>query len=268
MRNARASTLEDTPRDVIATGNEYVADTVLPAHNHRRGQLLYASQGLIEVFTDQGSWLLPPRRALWIPPGVTHEVRMIGAVSTRSAYVLPHAVAAAGLPVACRVMTVSPLLHALLSEAVDLPTLYEVNGRDGDVMRLLLTETAIMEELPLNAPLPAHPRLAALCRTLLDDPQRDKDLDAMASSADMSRRNFTRLFRQETGMSFAAWRHQACLMTALARLGQGQAITRVAADLGYASPSAFSAAFRKTLGSAPSRYLQSPGAHVTALQDA
>ena len=31
----------------------------------------------------------------------------------------------------------------------------------------------------------------------------------------MSRRAFTRLFRRETGMSFMAWRQQACLLCAL-----------------------------------------------------
>ncbi|MEN4957260.1 helix-turn-helix domain-containing protein [Stenotrophomonas indicatrix] len=53
-----------------------------------------------------------------------------------------------------------------------------------------------------------------------------------------------------------AWRQQVCLLAAIERLGQGQAVTRVALDLGYASPSAFSAAFRRVLGCSPSRYAE------------
>jgi AraC-like DNA-binding protein len=206
--------------------------------------------------------VVPPQRALWIPAGVAHEVRMGGIVSTRSAYVRDEVARSAGLPAVCRVIAVSPLLHALLLEAVDLPACYDLDGRDGQVMRLLVAEIANMPALALSTPLPVDARLARLCRRLLEYPQREADIDQMAFQAGMSRRNFTRLFRQETGMSFGHWRQQACLMSALARLGLGEPVTRVALDLGYNSPSAFTAAFRRALGAPPSRYLDParPGA--------
>jgi AraC-like DNA-binding protein len=253
MRNARVIHYEDTPRDVVITGNDYLPHQLLPRHAHKRGQLLYAVAGVVTVTTDEGSWVIPPRRALWIPAGIAHEVRMSGTVSTRSAYVRDEA--AGSLPRCCRVIGVSLLLHALLQEAVDLPAEYGLDGRDGRVMALLLDEIASMPALPLNTPLPRDPRLARLCRALLSAPAMDIDIDAMALKAGMSRRSFTRVFRQQTGMSFTAWRQQACLLTALVRLGNGDRITGVAMDLGYGSASAFSAAFRKVLGAAPSRYL-------------
>jgi AraC-like DNA-binding protein len=258
MRNARVETYDRTPRDVIATGNDYAPHQVLPAHAHRRGQLLYASTGVITTITSEGSWVVPPRRALWIPPGVLHEVHMGGPVSTRSAYVTPEAVQQAGLSSRCQVISVSPLLHELLMEAVDLPAEYDLDGRDGRVMALLLEEIRRMPVLPLSTPLPREKRLAALCRTLLEQPSQEVKIDDMARRAGMSRRHFTRTFRDETGMSFTAWRQQACLLSALTRLSNGEAITQVAVDLGYGNPSAFTAAFRRVLGMAPSRYLATP----------
>ncbi|WP_242107950.1 AraC family transcriptional regulator [Luteimonas aquatica] len=255
MRQTRIDSYEDIPRDVLATGNEYPPHFVLPAHSHKRGQLLYASAGVVTAITDEGSWVVPPRRALWIPPGIAHEVRMSGKVSTRSAYVRADAARAAGLPARCRVIAVSALLHALLLEAVDLPTEYALDGRDGRVMALLLDEIAAMPALALNTPLPRDPRLARLCRALMEAPALEIDIDMMAHKAGMSRRSFTRLFRQQTGMSFALWRQQACLLAALTRLGLGDSITQVAADLGYSGASAFTAAFRRALGASPSRYL-------------
>jgi AraC-like DNA-binding protein/quercetin dioxygenase-like cupin family protein len=255
MRNARVITYEDTPRDVVATGNDYHAGMILPDHRHKRGQCLYAITGVLTVTTGEGSWVVPPYRALWIPAGVIHAVHMGGATSTRSAYVLPDAAARARLPSHCTVISVSPLLHALLSEAVDLPAEYALHGRDDRLMRLLVDEIARMPALPLNTPLPRDPRLARLCRALLESPSLDADIDSMARKAGMSRRSFTRLFREETGMSFSHWRQQACLLSALARLGHGQSVTRVAMELGYGSASAFTAAFRRTLGAAPSHYL-------------
>jgi len=257
LRNTRVSHYEDTPRDVVITGNDYPPRHVLPRHAHKRGQLLYAATGVVTVITDEGSWVVPPRRALWIPPGVAHEVRMSGAVSTWSTYVRDPAVAA--LPARCRVIEVSLLLHALLQEAVDLPAEYALDGRDGRVMALLLDEIAAMPALPLSTPLPRDPRLARLCRNLISAPGLEVDIDTMAHRAGMSRRSFTRLFRQQTGMSFSAWRQQACLLVALTRLGGGDPVTKVAMDLGYSSASAFTAAFRRVLGVAPSRYLALDG---------
>lgn len=46
-------------------------------------------------------------------------------------------------------------------------------------------------------------------------------IDETVSAIGMSRRSFTRLFRAQTGMSFAAWRQQTCLLTALRRLAEG-----------------------------------------------
>jgi AraC-like DNA-binding protein len=255
MRQTRVTAYEDTPRDIVATGNDYPAHFVLPAHAHKRHQLLYAATGVVKVITPEGSWVVPPRRALWIPAGVMHEVEMDGAVSTRSAYVRREAAIAGRLWTHCQVIAVSPLLHELLQAAVDLPAEYALDSRDGRIMALLLDEIAAMPPLALNTPLPADPRLHRLCRSLLDTPALDVDIDAMAHKAGMSRRSFTRLFREQTGMSFAAWRQQACLLAALTRLNRGESITRVAVELGYGSASAFTAAFRRVLGAPPNRYL-------------
>ncbi|GLQ96407.1 AraC family transcriptional regulator [Dyella mobilis] len=255
MRNTRIFGYEDTPRDVLASGNDYASGTILPRHVHKRGQCLYAITGVLTVTTTEGTWVVPSRRALWIPPGVEHAVHMGGPTSTRSAYLQPAVAGNAGLPEHCSVISVSPLLHALLSEAVDLPTEYELGGRHDRLMCLLVDEIARMPTLPLSTPLPQEPRLARLCRALIQSPSLEIDIDTMAHKADMSRRSFTRLFREQTGMSFSSWRQQACLLAAVARLGRGQSVTQVAIELGYSSTSAFTAAFRRTLGAAPSHYL-------------
>jgi methylphosphotriester-DNA--protein-cysteine methyltransferase len=45
------------------------------------------------------------------------------------------------------------------------------------------------------------------------------------------------------------------MLAAISRLSDGQPVTRVALDLGYASASAFTSAFRRILGDTPSRYV-------------
>lgn len=243
---------EDTPRPVVAIGNDYPPSFELETHRHRRGQLLYAASGVVAVSTPQGAWVAPPERAVWIPGGTPHAVSMIGAVSTRGVLIEPSI--APSLGDACRVVAVSPLLRALLMAAVELPLEYDEASRDGLVMALLAAELASAPVIPLAVPFPASPALAARCHRFLERPHASDTIDGWAADLGMNRRRFTRLFRRETGMSFAQWRQQACLSAALPRLAAGEAVTTVAFDLAYESPASFSTMFKRVLGVAPSRY--------------
>ncbi|SIR66757.1 transcriptional regulator, AraC family [Janthinobacterium sp. TND4EL3] len=245
----------EVPRELIATARDYAAGELFPDHQHARGQFAYAARGAISVHTPQGNWLVPPQRACWLPAQLSHGMRMHGAVTMHNVFVAPDAIASMGLPQHCQVLDATPLLRQLLAEAVTVDALYVQASRAGRLMALLLDEVAAASPLPLSAPLPQDARLARLCMALLEQPSLDSGLDAMAARAGMSRRTFTRLFRAQTGLGFAQWRQQACLLAAITRLADGQAVTRIALDLGYASPSAFTAAFRRVLGRAPSDYL-------------
>lgn len=258
MRNTLLDPYENIPRAVVVTANDYPMGSVFPQHTHQRGQFAFASCGAISVATPQVRWLVPPQRACWVPAGTMHEMTMIGPVTMLNTFVSAAAAQAAGLPDHCCVYAVSPLLQQLLDAAVDLPAMYDVDGHAGKLMNLLVAELAAMPQLSLHAPLPAEPRLAAVCRRLSEAPSIKTDLDAVAAEAGMSRRSFTRLFRAQTGVSFAAWRLQVCMLAAIARLSTGDSVTRIALDLGYASPSAFTAAFHRLLGATPNSYLKRP----------
>ena len=121
-----------------------------------------------------------------------------------------------------------------------------------------LTLLHLAPTMPLFAPMPQDPPLARLCKAFLRAPSIQATPQQWADQLHKSLRTFTRLFSQQTGMSFGAWRQQACLLAALPRLSAGQAITQVALDLGYDSPSAFSTMFRKRLGQAPSDFIRAP----------
>jgi len=244
---------ETAPRPVVAIGQDYPSSFELALHRHRRAQFLYAASGVVAVSTPEGAWVAPPERGVWIPAGTPHAVRMVGAVQTRSVLIEEHA---AAMPRAgCRVLSVSPLLRQLLVTAAALPLLYDEAGHDGLVMALLLAEIRVAPLVPLAVPFPAHAALAARCHAFLEQPDAAATIDAWADALAMNRRSFTRLFRRETGMSFAAWRQQACLSVALPRLAAGEPVTAIALDLGYDGPGNFSTMFRRVLGVPPSRYL-------------
>ncbi|WP_119304103.1 AraC family transcriptional regulator [Dongia deserti] len=254
VRNLGPSMLyEGTPRPVVAVGNDYPPDFEVAPHQHRRYQLLYGASGVMMVSTEHGAWVVPPAQGVWIPFGIQHSVRTIGPVTTNSIFIEPDAIA--GMPPSCSVLGISPLMRSLLLAAIDLPLEYEIDGRDGLIMALLLEEVRRLPILPLSLPLPDDRELARRCRRFIKDPTPHETIDDWAENLGLSRRSFTRLFKRETGMSFAAWQRQACLFSALPRLVAREPITRVALDLGYESPAAFTTMFRKALGMPPSEYV-------------
>jgi AraC-like DNA-binding protein len=251
-RHMRAQEVEAVPRPVVSVGNDYPAGHVHPAHQHGRSQLLFAEWGTMLVQTATGAWMVPTHQGIWIPAGVVHSITMLSQVATRSVYL--ESSAAAAMAKQCQVLGISPLLRQLLIEAVDLPSMYDPLGRAGKIMSLLIDEIHAAPVLLLSLPLPNEARLAQRCRQFLARPTAQDTLELWSGELGLSRRTFTRLFRRETGLAFAAWQRRACLLSALPRLLSGERVTTIAYDLGYSSPAAFTVMFKQLVGVAPNAY--------------
>lgn len=250
MRNVEIASLEHLPVDVLPVGTDYPPDHLLARHAHRRAQLLYGATGVMQVETEDGSWTVPTDRAVLVPPTVPHAVRMLG-VTTWSLYVEPSAVP--WWPATCTVIEVGPLLRELLRAANGLGADYDASGRDGAVVDLALEEVRRASPLPLTVSLPREEPFRSLCRAYLASPDLAVTNATWARAAATSERTFDRRFRALTGASPATWRAHARLLAALPLL-RSLSVTAVAARLGYASPSAFTAAFTRVLGVPPSRF--------------
>lgn len=253
--NSRVEILEDVARPLLALGTEYKNGHAIAKHRHRRHQLLFGAKGIVIVSAQGSSWMIPPDQGIWLPAGTDHAVRMLGNVHIHSLYLEPDAIS--GMPTDCEVMGIPDFVQGLMREALDLPAEYDQNSRAGALMELLLHELRRLPALPLGLPMPVrHPALLARCEAFLTAPTPHATIDDWAAALSLSRRAFTRRFREETGLSFASWRQQACLHAALPRLSAGEAVTRVALDLGYDNPASFTTMFKRCLGVPPSHYLR------------
>lgn len=245
--------VDQGPGIIVARARECPADHIIDWHTHERAQLLYAVQGVMRVTTAAGVWVVPPQRAVWIPPGIEHHVQAQGTpLSLRSLYIRDDVLA--GLPEACCVVTVSPLLRELILTAMSLPDVVPADSPSARLVQVLLDRIEGLPVAPLHLPIAADRRLRRIAETLLADPADPRTLADWAQGIGASERTLARLFTRETGMTFGQWRQQVRLLAALARLASGDSVTDVAFDLGYASQSAFIAMFRRTLGKTPGRY--------------
>ncbi len=242
------------PRSVVTLANDYPAGHKIAPHRHARSQLVYASEGVMTVTAAAGSWVVPPQRAVWMPAGMEHAIRVNRRVSMRSLYIVPEA--APGLPLACRVVTVSPLLRALILRAMSIPQLYDENGPDGRIVRVILDELRSLPATPLHLPRPRDPRLTRVTEQLQAAPGDARPFGDWSRLAGASPRTLARLFVSETGLTFRAWRQRARLLHALVELADSAPVTRAAFESGYDSPSAFIAAFKREFGTTPARYFR------------
>lgn len=86
------------------------------------------------------------------------------------------------------------------------------------------------------------------------------NIDALCKVACMSRSRFYANFKRLLGCTPAELQHQLRLRKAAERIKQGDSITKVCFDLGYASLSHFNHRFQKQFGCSPRYYLQNPSA--------
>ncbi|HJV68048.1 helix-turn-helix transcriptional regulator [Ideonella sp.] len=234
-------------------------------HRHDWAQLVFSINGAVRVSTQGdgagSTYLVPPSRAVWIPPGVVHAVTAVERANLRTLYLHESAVVQLGADGAwghCRVLEVSPLMRELVLQLVVDPD--AVPGLPADVARerticaLILDEMRRARSLQLGLPLPREGRLRRLCEAMLDQPLRHADIEGWAAHAATSARTLSRWFREELGTSYGQWRQQLLLAQALLMAARKQPMRLIAAELGYASPSAFSAMVTRAVGVPPSRF--------------
>ena len=252
-RSTNSRDYQHVPRPVTAMSKQYAAGDYTPQHSHVRAQLLYATEGVMRVSTEHGVWMLPPRRALLLPVGVVHEVYILSELSMRTVYIDAQVAAAFGPD--CKVLEVSRLLRELILALLDEPVEYALAGRGGWLAHLILSELDKAETVPIAIPWPRDRRLVAVCSAIMNAPGNRRSIEDWAHDAGASARTLIRLFPKETGLHYRQWLQQVHLAEAFCRLNRGEGVAAIAHALGYASPSAFSAMFRRILGRTPQHYL-------------
>lgn len=244
--------LEKTPRDLVIRVGHSEPGERLPAHSHGWGQLLYSSAGLMTANTEQGIWVVPSHRAVWIPPLVEHEVRFMRNTHMNNVYISPSA--PVELPSHCCMVGVTPLLRELIREASTFPKLYDEKGEQGRLIRVLIEQIGAMQESAIHLPCPVDGKLQQITDQIQHDPADSRTLDDWAARVGSSSRTLARKFRLETGMTFGEWRQQARLLSAMIMLAEQKPVSLIAEELGYISQSAFIAMFKKATGKTPARY--------------
>ncbi len=122
----------------------------LGRHFHPQAQFLYAARGLMRLATHHGAWVIPPTRAVWIPPRVEHEIFMSGEVHMRTLFIEQPETPT---PLSdCCVLAVTPLLREMILRAIHLESQPRLDDFRQRLQGLILSEIANLERMPLYLP--------------------------------------------------------------------------------------------------------------------
>lgn len=269
MALAAPPDLSDPSVPVQPLARTYARGHFTEPHAHEWGQVLYAVSGVMWVETPREAMAVPPQRAVWLPPGVPHAIRVVSDLQMRNIYLRPGL--AATLDPQVRVLEVNGLLRELIvglvAQAYD-PEASDAQRRASHIepqyyealVGLALLELQRARHQSLSIPMPEHSdrRLRSLCQAVIDAPSLQISFEQHAEQVGASVRTLARLFQASVGVGFAQWRRQVQLATATVQLLQGLPVSRVAHSLGY-SPSSFSDMFRREQGMTPTAYVQQAG---------
>jgi AraC-like DNA-binding protein/quercetin dioxygenase-like cupin family protein len=250
--------LTSTGDGIHMIANSYQKGWRIDTHMHREAQLVYAARGTMQVTTPKGRWLVPPDRAVWVPARLPHAIDVLADIEMRTLYFdlawLAREERSESLE-AEFVVRVSPLLHQAILALFD--------GRDDPrrsdlLVRLALLELHQAEDPTTFIPLPQEVRCRRAAELVLADPAGLHEIDALARQVGTSARTLSRLFSAETQLSFKSWCQRARIAAAIEKLSMDPtaSVKQIAADLGYASLSAFSHAFRQVTGKTPTEFVE------------
>lgn len=228
-------------------------------HAHDLHQVEYVVQGVLEVETDAGAYVLSERQAAWIPAGLGHVSTIDTRVRSVSIFLDPIHLQSSrhGAGIRAGIVLVSPLIRQMIIYACRWPIERTSSDPVADAYFHCFAELLgelLESQQPFSLPTTSHPQLAAALQHTRNT-LADITIDDAAAAAGMSPRSLRRLCHRELGMTWRDYTQQARLMRAAALLADPElSVLQVATRVGFDSASSFTRAFRGAWGKPPSAY--------------
>jgi AraC-like DNA-binding protein len=252
-----ASGVEPWRSPILSLGREgaEASETYERMHSHPEPKLIWTATATLSITTASKEWLVPPGYGLWIPGDHEHGV---AALHLGEGSVITFA------PTDCPISWAEPTgveIGPLLLELIE--HLQTSGPDDGSRLPAEALLFALLQPLPtheIHVAMPTDPRVRIIAERLIADPADSRELAFWADEVHAGVRTLSRLFRAETGVSFAQWRTQVRIRAAIQLLADGTPVKATARAVGYTKPSAFIEAFRRATGQTPGTYLKGASA--------
>lgn len=209
------------------------------------------TSGAAGILNDAGFWAVPAGCGGWIPAATRHAIEPTPRARVRTLYIYG---ANTGFRRTCATVEMAPLLRAI----VDHTALAGISGEPGlarhqRLIAVMFDQLAAARERPLYVPSLKTPLAQRVAVALRSDPADTPRIRDLAAELGVSDRTLERAFRADAAMTLGEWRQRSRISRAIRLLAGGGDVKDVALEVGYATPSAFVAAFKKYVGTTPGR---------------
>jgi AraC-like DNA-binding protein len=236
----------DTHRAVVDDDHHFTP------HTHGNHEMLWGTTGLFTVTSNDRIWMVTAAIGIIVPAGVRHG----GFGEKGSSFYQSH-FAPDRFPLPWdqpMAVPIPPVLRELLIHLATGSMSPDARARAEQVAFELVQPVTTS---PIELPMPRDDRALRVAEAVLADPADSRSLARWGHHVGAGERTLTRLFAQETSMSFAVWRAHARVSAAVSLLAGGESVATVAQRVGYSTPSSFIRIFREVTG-------QTPGAYIAA----
>ena len=239
-------------RPLVPSAHKMSAMVQVIKHNHKCGQLLYASKVVIQIITSEGRYILPSGQALWLPPYIEHQILCRYGANFYNVHIDPPYCN----PLGPRVYSfnVQPLLKELILSMCQWAKDYEMTGERQRLFDVLLDLLKAAPNTGMFMPSINDKRLSPILEAFSANSCDKRTLEEWAHIVGASSRTLNRLFNYYFGFGFSKWKQKFKIIQSLDLLSDGYSTQAIASTLGYESSSAFICAFKKYLGCSPGSY--------------
>lgn len=246
-------------RTSVVTGDDAGVRPLSPPHTHADPMLAWCYRGTVWVYLPDAMWRLAPGQGVWIPEGTPHTTRH-ERDSTGCYTYIPDASLAMPVSSITRVRVPRAVQEMLLHLGInDMPDTLRVRAQSVLIEMLQQPVADDLDEWG-EVPTPTDERVHALVQSVLADPGDRRSAQNLFAAHGLHERTVLRVFNHDIGMSFSRWRTGVRMVLAARMLVDGTPIGGVAHQCGYATTSAFSAAFKDRFGMTPREHVARVGA--------
>jgi AraC-like DNA-binding protein len=238
----------------VVTGDDVGTRPVSPPHAHPDAMLAWCYRGTVWVYLEEAMWRLAPGQGVWIPPHTPHTSRH-ERDSTGCYTYIPGPSLIAPIDSVTQVLVPRAVQEMLLHLGInDMPTDLRVRIQ-AVLIEMLQQPTAEAADGWGEVPMPTDERVQPLVQAVLADPGDAQSATQLFLAHGLHERTVLRVFHHDIGMSFSQWRTGVRMTLAARLIVDGTPIGAAAHRCGYATTSAFSAAFKSRFGITPREHV-------------
>jgi len=216
----------------------------------------YAVTGVMEAQVEGRRFLCPPHYATWIPADALHACHNRENVKFVSIYIDPRL--CAGMPETACTLALSPLIKAILADFAGRRITVPKTEADQRLALVLVDQLLEAPRRESFLPVSDDALLLSVIDALRANPSDRRSLSEWARSLETTEKTLSRRFQAQLGISFNEWRQRLKLVVSLSLIEDGKSVQSIAKTLGYNSPSAFIAMFRRLTGTSPTNMRTTP----------